>query len=156
MRIFDQNNNLLETVDKSKGYLKRDSLFLRHHEAVEAVAPKGHYETVKEYPNGGKDVAWVVDVPGVAAKDAWDEYEDILRFVPYTADQLAQKRIAELKESLQSTDYLILKVVEGAATLAEIGEAIKQRAAWRREINELEETMDETRNNTQAASGTRP
>ena len=156
MRIFDQNNNLLETVDKSKGYLKRDSLFLRHHDAVEAVAQKGHYEAVKEYPNGGKDVAWVVDVPGVAAKDAWDEYEDILRFVPYTADQLAQKRIAELKESLQSTDYLILKVVEGAATLAEIGEAIKQRAAWRREINELEETIDETRNNAQATPGTRP
>ena len=114
----------------------------RNQKAVEAVAGKGHYKTVKEYPNGGKDVAWVVDVPSVEARQAWDEYEEILRFVPYTADQLAQRRIAELKESLQSTDYLILKVVEGAATLAEIGEAIKQRAAWRREIKELEKTYE--------------
>lgn len=138
MRIFDQNNNLLETVDESKGYLKRDSLFLRHHEAVEAVAPKGHYATVKEYPNGGKDVVWVVDVPGVAAKEAWDEYEDILRFIPFSAAQMAQRRIAELKENLQNTDYMILKVVEGAITLSEIGVTVRKRAAWRREINELE------------------
>ena len=138
MRIFDQNNNLLETVDESKGYLKRDSLFLCHHEAVEGTPPKGHYKTVKEYPNGGKDVVWVVDVPGVAAKEARDEYEDILRFIPFSAAQMAQKRITELKENLRNTDYMILKVVEGAATLAEIAEAIKQRAAWRREINELE------------------
>lgn len=142
MRIFDQYDHLLETADKSRGYLKRDSRFLCRHPAVEAVAGKGHYKTVKEYPNGGKDVAWVVDVPSVEARQAWDEYEEILRFVPYTADQLAQRRIAELKESLQSTDYLILKVVEGAATLAEIGEAIKQRAAWRREIKELEKTYE--------------
>lgn len=138
MRIFDQNNNLLETADESKGYLKRDSLFLCHHEAIEGTPPKGHYETVKEYPNGGKDVAWVVDVPGGAAKDAWDEYEDILRFIPFTGAQLAQRRIAELKENLQNTDYMILKVVEGAITLSEIGETVRKRAAWRREINELE------------------
>lgn len=138
MRIFDQNNNLLETVDESKGYLKRDSLFLCHHEAVEGTPTKGHYETVKEYPNGGKDVVWVVDVPGVAAKEARDEYEDILRFIPFSAAQMAQRRIAELKENLQNTDYMILKVVEGAITLSEIGETVRKRAAWRREINELE------------------
>lgn len=144
MRVFDENNNPLDTVDEGKGYLKRDRLFLCHHKATEAEKPKGHYEIAKEYPNGGKDVVWVVDTPGVAAKDAWDEYEDILRFVPFTAVQLAQKRIAELKENLQSTDYMILKVVEGAATLAEIAETIKKRAAWRKEIRELEVIADAT------------
>ncbi len=141
MRILDQNNTLLHTVDKSKGYLKRDRLFLRHHPAVEAVPSKGHYETVKEYKNGGKEVAWVEDVPGVAAKEAWDEYEDILRFVPYTPGELARRRIEQLKESLRSTDYLILKVVEGAVTLSQITETVKNRAAWRKEIKELEETQ---------------
>lgn len=139
MRIFDEKNNLLEKVDESKGYLKRDSLFLRRHEAVEAIPTQGHYETVKEYPNGGKEVAWVVDVPGVAAKDAWDECEEILRYVPYTAVELAQRRIAELKENLRNTDHIILKVVEGAATLTEIADTVKNRVKWRKEINELEE-----------------
>lgn len=79
-----------------------------------------------------------MDTPGVDAREAWDEYEDILRFVPYTAVELAQRRITELKGYLQNTDYMILKVVEGAISLAEITETVKKRAIWRKEINELE------------------
>ena len=30
-----------------------------------------HYETVAEYPNGGRDVRKVIDVPGVPAQAAW-------------------------------------------------------------------------------------
>lgn len=142
MRIIDQNGAEMTIHDKTKGYLIPDRLLIRHHDAVEAVVEQGHYETVREYPNGGRDVDWVVDVPGAEAKDAWDEFEDILRFVPYTAYELAQQRIVELKENLQNTDYMILKVVEGATTLVEIAETVKKRAAWRREINELERVTD--------------
>ena len=138
MRIFDELDNLLETFDETKGYLKNDSLFIRHHEAVEAVEEQGHWETIAEYPNGGKDVDWIVDVPAVEAKEAWDEYEDILRFVPFSAKELAELRIAELKANLFDTDYNILKIVEGASTISEMAGVIKQRAAWRKEINELE------------------
>ena len=138
MRIFDELDNLLETFDETKGYLKNDSLFIRHHEAVEAVEEQGHWETIAEYPNGGKDVDWVIDVPAVEAKEAWDEYEDILRFVPFSAKELAERRIAELKGKLFDTDYKILKIVEGASTISEMTDVIKQRAAWRKEINELE------------------
>lgn len=138
MRILDQNNNTVLEVDNTKGYLKSERMLVKHHDAVEAVKARGHYEVVKEYPNGGKEVAWIVDVPGVAASEAWDEYEDILRFIPYTDLELAQIRIVELKEQLQKTDYMILKVVEGAATLAEIAETVTKRALWRAEINQLE------------------
>lgn len=138
MRIFDELDNLLETFDETKGYLKNDSLFIRHHEAVEAVEERGHWETIAEYPNGGKDVDWVIDVPAVEAKEAWDEYEDILRFVPFSVKELAERRVADLKGKLFDTDYKILKIVEGASTISEMADIIKQRAAWRKEINELE------------------
>lgn len=138
MRIFDELDNLLETFDETKGYLKNDSLFIRHHEAVEAVEEQGHWETLAEYPNGGKDVDWVIDVPAVEAKEAWDEYEDILRFVPFSVEELAERRVADLKGKLFDTDYKILKIVEGASTISEMADVIKQRAAWRKEINELE------------------
>lgn len=138
MRIFDELNNLLETFDETKGYLKRDSLFIRHHDAVESVEEQGHWETIAEYPNGGKDVDWVIDVPAVEAKEAWDEYEDILRFVPFSVKELAERRVADLKGKLFDTDYKILKIVEGASTISEMADIIKQRAAWRKEINELE------------------
>lgn len=138
MRIFDNNNVELFEYDKTKGILKEDQLFVKHHEAIEAVEEKGHYNTIIEYPNGGKDVEWVVDVPGVRAKEAWDEYEDILRFIPFTEAELASNRIAELKQMLRDTDYVTIKIAEGVATKEEYADILEQRSAWRTEINNLE------------------
>jgi hypothetical protein len=141
MRIFDEHNNLLENYDNTKGYLKNDRLFVCHHDAVSAVEEQGHWETIAEYPNGGKDVEWIVDVPAVEAKEAWDEYENILRFVAFSSKELAENRILELKQKLADTDYNILKIVEGAATIDEKADIIAQRASWRKEINELEKEL---------------
>lgn len=88
MRIIDESGIEVESPDLEKGYLKNDSLLIMHHEEIKAVEEVGHYEVVAEYPNGGKDVKWVVDVPSVKAKEAWDEYEDILRYVAYTEAEL--------------------------------------------------------------------
>ena len=88
MRIFDKANTELKSYDEDKGYLIEDRIFIAHHEAIEAVAEEGHWVTVKEYPNGGKDVDWVIDVPAVEAVEAWDEYEDIYRYVEYTQEEL--------------------------------------------------------------------
>lgn len=71
MKILDENNVELPSPDLSKGRLVEERLFISHHPAVEAAAEQWHYETTAVYPNGGKDVAKVVDVPGVEAKDAW-------------------------------------------------------------------------------------
>lgn len=142
MRILDENNVEIQMPDMESGRLTKDQIFVAHHEAVEAVEEQGHWKTVAEYPNGGKDVEWVVDVPAVEAKEAWDEYEDILRFVPLSAVELAARRIEVLKANLAATDYKILKLVEGAVTLDEIAADVEQRAAWRAEINELEKTIE--------------
>lgn len=88
MKIIDQNGIELATIDESLGYLIPDKIFVEHHEAVSAVPEQFHYEVEREYPNGGKDLRKVVDVPGVAAVPAWDEYEDVQRFVPYTEAEL--------------------------------------------------------------------
>ena len=138
MRILDINNIEIANPDMTKGRLVEDKVFVQYHEAVEAVPEQFHYETIREYPNGGKDVEIVIDVPGVEAADAWDEYEDILRYIPFTEVELATSRIAELKQKLQDTDYHILKVVEGALTLDDCTEIMAERASWRKEINELE------------------
>lgn len=138
MRILDENNIEIKNPDLSKGYLKQDSLFICHHDAIEGVAEVGHHEIAREYPNGGRDAKWVVDVPAVEAKDAYDEFEEIQRYIPFTEAQLAVRRISELKRFLQETDYNILKIVEGAMTLQDGAEVIAKRASWRKEINELE------------------
>lgn len=91
MRILDINNNELQNPDYSVGYTKQEKIFVKHHKAIEAVEEVGHYEVTAEYANGGKDVAWVVDVEGVEAQDAWDEYEDILRYIRIPDEELARQ-----------------------------------------------------------------
>ena len=48
------------------------------------------------------------------------------------------QRIFELKQNLAATDYNIIKIVEGAATIDEMADIIDQRSKWRKEINEIE------------------
>lgn len=91
MRIFNETKTQeiqKENVDYSKYKLAQTKLFVKHHEAVAEVKEQSHYETLKEYENGGKDVKKVIDVEYVAPKEAFDEYEDILYLVPLTNDEI--------------------------------------------------------------------
>lgn len=102
MKIIDSNGVEIATPDLTKGYLKSETQTV-HHDAVEAVEEVSHYETIAEYPNGGKDVRKVVDVPGVAAQDAYDEEVKVQRYVLYTAEELAaqEKARKEAEEKAQ-------------------------------------------------------
>lgn len=120
MRILDENNVEIASPDLSRGHLVEEEVFVSHHPAVEEVPEQWHYETIQEYPGGGRDVVKVVDVPGVEAKDAWDEYETIKRYVPYTEEELAALEEARNRPTLESrvdvlettTDDMILLMAE--------------------------------------------
>lgn len=101
MRVFNQDRTQeLQDYDLNLGYIQNDGIVTHHdavivhhdrvtehhaaiithheavvihHDAVAHVEEQGHYEVVAEYPNGGKDVRWVVDVQGVEGHDAYDE-----------------------------------------------------------------------------------
>lgn len=88
MRILDLNGVELDAPDLSLGYLTEEEILISHHEAVEAVAEQWHYETTAVYENGGRDVKKVIDVPGVEAREAWDEFETVQRYIPYTDEEL--------------------------------------------------------------------
>ena len=102
MKIIDSNDNPIEAPDLTKGYLKQETQTV-HHDAVAGVEEVSHYETIAEYPNGGKDVRKVVDVPGVAAKGAYDEEVEVQRYVLYTAEELTaqEKARKEAEEKAQ-------------------------------------------------------
>lgn len=106
MQIIDINGNPIETPDLTKGYLKTETQTV-HHDAVAGVEEVWHYE-YKTYPNGGKDRWKVVDVPGVAAQEAYDEEVDVQRYVLYTAEELAaqekDRKEAEEKAQLPTTE----------------------------------------------------
>lgn len=149
MRIFDKNKEYeIKEYDEESGKLVRDKLFIAHHEAREASAEVGHYEVIREYSNGGKDVKWVIDKPAVTACEEHDEYEDILVFVPYTEAEMAkfaaQREIAELKGKLRDSDYKAIKYAEGMISLSDYAPIREERQSWRDRIGELEAIAEAT------------
>lgn len=96
MEIYNESMEGIENPDVSLGYLTASTRTL-HHEAVEGVEEVWHHEVVAEYPNGGKDVKKVIDVPGVQAREAWDEEIEIQIYHPYTQEELDAMEAARNK-----------------------------------------------------------
>lgn len=101
MKILDETGAIIENPDLTLGYLVGDTEPLAH-PAQEAVAEIAHYETVAEYPSGGRDVRKVVDVPGAAAKAAWTEQVPIKRYVRYTAAELDAREQTRKEQEAQA------------------------------------------------------
>ena len=102
MKIIDESGTMLTTEpDLQIGYLV-DDVEVVHHDAVEGTAPQWHRETAK-LPDGtpaiyyrdgveiGRDTVKVIDVPGVDPQPAWDEEVPVMRYIRYTAEELAQR-----------------------------------------------------------------
>lgn len=98
MKVYDETKTrILEQYDLEKGYLKEDTI-TNYFEEVQEVKEQGHFETIREYPNGGKDVEWVVEVEGVEYQPAREEIEDICVYVPYTSEELLENKKILLRE----------------------------------------------------------
>lgn len=122
MKTFDAQWNEVADPDADAGRLEPQTRPVTHRWVVD-VAEKSHEEVVAEYPNGGKDVAIVVDaeeeghwetfledgtavdfedaIPGDAphGQDV-PGYQQYLLYTPYTDDELEEiaRRKAEAEE----------------------------------------------------------
>ena len=120
--IYNEQMERIEHPDLTLGYL-RPGTRTEHHEAVDGVQEVWHYETVAEYPNGGRDIRKVVDVQGVEAQAAWDEEIPIQIYVPYTQEELdrmeaernkptTEERIAQLEAQNETLLECLLEMSE--------------------------------------------
>lgn len=132
-RILDAHDNelKLEDIDLNAGKLVDETITV-HHDAVEGVEEVSHVEVLKEYyetgPDGepvldedghkivfGKDVKTIIDVPGVEAKPAYDEQEEIQRYIPYTAeelDKIAKEKIdAQASAAVTDAEKLAIRLI---------------------------------------------
>lgn len=89
MEIYDEKMERIENPDLNLGWLE-DTVRRVMHEAVEGAEEIWHYETAAEYPNGGRDVRKVIDVPGTEAREAWEESLPIQIYHPYTQEELEE------------------------------------------------------------------
>ena len=140
MKIIDETGAVVENPDLTLGYLADDTEPVEH-PAVEGVEEVSHYETVAEYPNGGRDVQKVIDVPGVPAQAAWTEQVPIQKYIRYTAEELAAqeqaKKDAEARAKLPET----VKALQAALADAD---ALNLDQDYRLTLLELGVTDDET------------
>lgn len=120
---YNENMERIENPDLTLGYLKPGTRTV-HHEAVQGVQEVWHYETVAKYPNGGKDIRKVVDVPGVEAKAAWDEEIQIQIYVPYTQEELdrmeAERNKPTTEERIQQLEAQNETLLECLLEMSEI------------------------------------
>lgn len=147
MKVYNiEKTEILENYDLEKGYLKADFIEIPE---VQAVEEQGHYETIAEYENGGKDVKWVVDVEGVEYQPA--HQEEIEVYIPYTEEELQrfadENKLNEVLTKLGETDYIANKLIEAdteeerAEIRAEYAETLAQRRVWRQRASELKDLL---------------
>lgn len=113
MRIVDENRNEITEayIDLSKGKV---------------------IQTIIVRP----DAKPVDDVTKFAYED--EDYETVIQYIRIPDAELIESQIADFKRKLADTDYNILKIVEGVATVKDLAEVIFNRKEWRQKINELE------------------
>lgn len=130
MKIIDENGLVVENPDLTAGYLAADTEAVEH-PAQDAVEELSHYETVAEYPNGGKDVRKVIDRAAVPAAPAWTEQLPIQRYIRYTAEELArrereQQEARQQQEALDKLPQTLEALQEDNKTLKKENEMLKQ------------------------------
>lgn len=120
MKIYDETlETELAAPDLELGRLEPARRLVAHHAAEDAV---WHYETMPcaEHADCPKDLRQIViDTP---ARAAWDEYEDVQRYVHYTAEELAEKATEADKKAAEE------KAQQGAMEKAQAEAEAKAQA----------------------------
>ena len=110
MKIINENGAVVENPDLTLGYLVGGTEPVEH-PAVEGVEEQWHWETVTEYPNGGRDVQKIVDRPGVTAQEEERKKAEARKKLPETVAAL-QEDNKTLKEENAMLKQCLLEMSE--------------------------------------------
>lgn len=147
-RIFNENKTKElsnDDIDLKLGYLKNDTLEIIHPEVL-GQEEEGHYITIAEYDNGGKDVEWVIDKPFIQHQDSYVEEEPIQIYIRYTDSELKHLKneieLNKLKQLLAESDYKAIKYAEGYYTEEEYKPIREYRESLREQIRDIIDNKD--------------
>ena len=122
--IYNERMERIDSPDLKLGWLEETERSVAH-EAVRAVPERWHYETAAEY------VVKVVDVPGIPAREAWEERVPIQIYHPYTQAQLekigAEKNRPTQEQRLQRVEETMSRMT---AALAQLQTDVSAAMAW--------------------------
>lgn len=103
--VLDAEGNAVPNADMEKGYTTPGKRLVQHHEAIQ-FAPAVYEDVLVSsvdasddtYGHAGEMYEHRLVTPQVEYQPDWDEYEDVLIYTAYTAEELAQKE-KEKKEA---------------------------------------------------------
>ena len=125
MKIYNEAiTTELESPDLALGPLEPARRLVAHHDAVER---QYHYEVMEGTVTDECQEGLRREVEDVAARDAYDEYEDVHKYVPYTETELAEmaaKKQAEEAEKAER-EAAMRKAAEETKSKAEAEAAVK-------------------------------
>ena len=110
MKVYDETGQLLTSApDLQKGWLENTQRLVKHHPAQEEKS------RIEVMPGTTGLRHLVIDQP---AQDAWDEYEDVQVYHPYTPEELAERNKPTLEQRVEATETALLEVMlmQGGAT----------------------------------------
>ncbi len=103
MKIYDESGQLLTAVpDLAQGWLENTQRLVQHHPAQEE---KSHLEVM---PGTTRLRHLVVDQP---ARDAWDEYETVQVYHPYTSGELAERNKPTMEQQVNALSDAVLELM---------------------------------------------
>lgn len=139
-KYVDEQGNVLADVDLEKGSTAAGKLFVQHHDAVQAQEAVYEDVLIETYENGGELYNHVLKTPAVEGVDAWDEYEDVLIYTPYTDEELAQQQ--KEKEEQEAAQKKAQEEAKEAAKKQEAREQFLDSAPER--VTKLESSQLDT------------
>lgn len=164
MRTFEETKTFeIDNPDLERGYLQRDTLLKVHHEGIPEKVLKTAEEIAKELECEGREItrskdgkiyltmAYYPETDGRTVKEilpqiqeevvAWDEFEEIQVYIPYSTKRYIEIQIQKYKDNLRDSDYKAIKYAEGFISENDYKSVKKQRQQWRDEINKLEKEL---------------
>lgn len=111
--IYDTDGNVLENPDMSLGHVEYEQRVKVHHEAVPAQEEKFEWHvlpgTEKLHPGGLRQK--VITQKATPAREAWDEYESIRVYHPYTEEELAEINKPSLEDRVTAVEEAVLEMM---------------------------------------------
>ncbi len=103
MKVYDEAGQRLDIVpDLAKGWLEHTQRLVKHHPAQKE---KSHVE-IMPGTNGLRHL--VIDQP---EQGAWDEFEDVQIYHPYTPEELAERDKPTESERLDALEGAVLELM---------------------------------------------
>lgn len=120
-------------IDLNLGCVREERRLVAHHEATPEVPEQSHWEEIAVDESGFSASSKVIDVPYQPAREAWDEYETVGVFHPYTDEELeaqaAERAEADRAEAVSEQALLAVMMLVNAQASAMSDEAAASMAA---------------------------